>query len=252
MEFIFSGRDNELFYISDGIIFLIPYRFLSLKPSEFANGPAMSGLLTKEESYSLLMNISSHGIAPLPSAICENNKSRQKVMTPSPSTESNYLVRLKGRQWCECAGEMADILLNEQLVDCSLSFSVSSNVSIHGMHVPTQILPETAQEDLTLPLNYSELIYAFLQDSDSCRLTYTHFTARVPWNSAVEVIFNRPVIIAPNKTYKIVVVLNKVGRYPLFHIPPHVNLNSITFNFGRERARDSLGLIRSIIFDYPS
>lgn len=225
---------------------------MTLKPSEFANGPAMSGLLTQEESYSLLMNISSPGVAALPPSICNKNKSRQKVPTPSPSSESNYMVRLKVRQWCECAGEVADILLNEQLVDCSLSFSVSSNVYIHGMHVPTQIIPESVQDHLTLPVNYSELIYAFLQDSDCCRLTYTHFTARVPWNNSVEVIFNRPVIIAPNKTYKIVVVLNKVGRYPLFHISPHVHLDSVTFTFGRERARDGLGLIRAIIFDYPS
>lgn len=228
-------------------------RFLTLKPSEFANGPAMSGLLTKEESYSLLMNISSPGVAPLPSTICKTCKSRQKVLTPPRNVETNYIERPKVRQWCDCAGEiMADVLLNEQLVDCSLSFSVSSNIYIHGMHVPTQILNENVPEHMALPVNYSELIYAFLQDSDGCRLTYTHFTARVPWNSSVEVIFNRPVMITPNKTYKIVVVLNKVGRYPLFHISPQVHLDSVTFSFGRERMRDGLGLIRAIIFGYPS
>lgn len=150
---------------------------------------------------------------------------------------------------------MADILINEQLVDCSLSFSVNNSVSIHGMLIPTQILPENMEHHSSrqpIPLNYSELIYSFLQDSDCCRLTYTHFTARVPWNSSVEVLFNRPVIITPNKTYKIVVVLNKVGRYPLFHISPQVHSDHITFSFGREGARDGLGLIRAIIFDHPS
>lgn len=225
-----------------------------MKPSEFANGPAVSGLLSQEESFSLLMNISSPGVATLPSTICENSKIRQKLPTPQ-RTESNYMVQLPARKWCGCGGEMADILINEQLVDCSLSFSVNNGVSIHGMLIPTQILPENMEQHPShqpIPLNYSELIYSFLQDSDSCRLTYTHFTARVPWNSSVEVLFNRPVIITPNKTYKIVVVLNKVGRYPLFHISSQIYSDHVTFTFGREGARDGLGLIRAIIFDHPS
>lgn len=230
-------------------------RLLTLKPSEFANGPAVSGLLTQEESFSLLMNISSPGVASLPSSICKNNKSRQKLPTPPKTESSSMMVQLPARKWCACGGEVADILINEQLVDCSLSFSVNNNVSIHGMLIPSQILPENMEQHPShqpRPLNYSELIYSFLQDSDCCRLTYTHFTARVPWNSSVEVLFNRPVIITPNKTYKIVVVLNKVGRYPLFHISPQVHLDHIMFTFGREGARDGLGLIRAIIFDPPS
>lgn len=229
-------------------------RLLTLKPSEFANGPAVSGLLTQEESFSLLMNISSPGVATLPSSICKNNKSRQKLLTFS-RTESNTMRGFPGRKWCACGGQMADVLINEQLVDCSLSFSVNNSVSIHGMLIPSQILPDSIDQHPShqpIPLNYSELIYSFLQDSDCCRLTYTHFTARVPWNSSVEVLFNRPVIITPNKTYKIVVVLNKVGRYSLFHISPQVHLDHVTFTFGREGPHEGLGLIRAIIFDHPS
>lgn len=228
------------------------YRFLTLKPSEFANGPAVSGLLTQEESYSLLMNISSPGVTALPSPICKNNKVREKFPTPQ---RLESLLQCPARKWCACGGEMADILINEQLVDCSLSFSVNNSVSIHGVLIPTQILPDVVEQHTNcqpLPFNYSELIYSFLQDSDCCRLTYTHFTARVPCNSSVEVLFNRPVIITPNKSYKIVVVLNKVGRYPLFHISPQVRSDHITFTFGREGGRDGLGLIRAIIFDHPT
>lgn len=210
----------------------------------------MSGLLTREESFSLLMNISSPGVASLPSAICKNTKSRQKMPSPQRK-ESSFMVHCPSHKWCDCGGEMADILINEQLVDCSLSFSVNSSVSIYGMFIPTQMLPENVEQPTSRqPFDYSELIYSFLQDSDCCRLTYTHFTARVQCNDSVEVLFNRPVIITPHKTYKIVVVLNKVGRYPLFYISPQVDSNHITFTFGREGGR--LGLIRTIIFDHPT
>lgn len=232
----------------------ISCRLLTLKPSEFANGPAVSGLLTQEESFSLLMNISSPGVSSLPPSICKNNKSRQKLPTP-PKTESNIMVvQLKPLKRCACGGEVADVLINEQLDDCSLSFSVNYSVSIHGILIPSQIIPEHMEQ---LPPHqprrngYSELIYSFLQDSDCCRLTYTHFTTHVSWNSSVEVLFNRPVTIMPDKTYKIVVVLNKVGRYPLFHISPHVHSDHIMFTFGREEARDGLGLVRAILFESP-
>ena len=92
---------------------------------------------------------------------------------------------------------------------------------------------------------YCELIYAFLQDSDSCRLTYTHFTARVQWESTMEVLFNRPVYISPNKSYKIVVVLNKVGRYPVFSALQEVVVDGTVFNFGDN---PRVGLIKSLIF----
>lgn len=148
---------------------------------------------------------------------------------------------------------MADVLLNEQLVDCSLSFSVDSNVCIYGIEIPTQLMPEHLEQlSASQPVHqtYSELIYAFLQDSDGCRLTYTHFTARVAWQSSMEVIFNRPVYITPNKTYKIIVVLNKVGKYPMYVTSRFTPIDYLTFNFSLDRPRD--GLIKAIIFGCPS
>ena len=57
---------------------------------------------------------------------------------------------------------------------------------------------------------YNELLYAHLLDGDGQRLTYTHFTAKVNWNSMIEITFNRSVKISANRVYRIGMVLNKV------------------------------------------
>lgn len=46
---------------------------------------------------------------------------------------------------------------------------------------------------------YTELLYAHLLDADGSRLTYTHFTSRVPFKSLIDLYFNRPVFIQRNK-----------------------------------------------------
>ncbi|XP_026684142.1 BTB/POZ domain-containing protein 6 [Diaphorina citri] len=46
--------------------FLRKLRFLSMKPSDFATGPAQSLLLTKEDILSILMNISAGGLSHIP------------------------------------------------------------------------------------------------------------------------------------------------------------------------------------------
>ena len=57
---------------------------------------------------------------------------------------------------------------------------------------------------------YNELLYAHLLDNEGARLTYTHFTSKVNWNSMIEISFNRAVLIQANKVYRIGMVLNKV------------------------------------------
>lgn len=237
-------------------------RFLSLSPAEFASGPAVTGLLTQDECYPLLMNISSQGCLPLPQGFSPITTSRKppeppaRQMTPLRGHGEGGL-RQNGeelQQKCVYGGPVQDILVNEQLVDCALSFSVDRNVCIYGIEMPTQLLPvnlESLPQAAQQQQRYSELIYAFLQDSDNCRLTYTHYTGRVPWNGTMEVVFNRPVYILANKWYKIGVVLNKVGRYPLYATSPSVTVDhNTTFLFGQDRQRD--GLIKSIMFSFTT
>ncbi|XP_046398915.1 BTB/POZ domain-containing protein 6-B-like [Ischnura elegans] len=97
---------------------------------------------------------------------------------------------------------------------------------------------------------YTELLYAHLTDGDGCRLTYTHLSARVLPDSMVEILFNRPVPITRARTYKIVVVFNRTGWYPMGECAKHVQCDDVLFNFcvGDSGSCVRDGLIRSIIF----
>lgn len=46
---------------------------------------------------------------------------------------------------------------------------------------------------------YNEVIYAYLTDGDGSRLTYTHCTSRVPFDTLIDISFNRPVYIFKNR-----------------------------------------------------
>lgn len=95
---------------------------------------------------------------------------------------------------------------------------------------------------------YSELLYAHLVDADGSRLTYLHYTARVDYRSIIELMFYRPVYIQRNKDYKVGVVFNRNGWYPIGTCTPQTTVASVTFSFSNDTVRD--GLIRSIIFSY--
>ena len=97
---------------------------------------------------------------------------------------------------------------------------------------------------------YNELLYAHLLDAEGNRLTYTHFTAKVPRNSMIEITFNRSVYIKANKVYRVGMVLNKVGWYPMGVCTRRVNSEGCFFTFcvGQPTDTQRDGLIRSIIF----
>ena len=95
------------------------------------------------------MNISSPGVSPAPPHFCQNPNSRQPppARPPSrvPQCKMSNMYRDGGQQICACTAAPADVLLNDQLVDCSITFSVDRNVCIYGVVVPTQIRPIAIQ-----------------------------------------------------------------------------------------------------------
>ena len=61
---------------------LTKIRFLTLTPQEFAEGPGKSLLLTQEEAFAILMNISSSkSKVPMPTGFSSNTQSRTKLKT---------------------------------------------------------------------------------------------------------------------------------------------------------------------------
>lgn len=144
---------------------------------------------------------------------------------------------------------------NTSVSDCSLTFTVDRNISITGIQVATQVLGEQNMQSGNLPERYSELLYAHLLDSYGTRLTYTHCTSNVRFDSLLEISFDHPVQIKRNRFYKIGVAFNKVGWYPMCTCTPTITCEGVCFDFrvdgaNGESVRD--GLIRAIVFTFNS
>lgn len=154
--------------------------------------------------------------------------------------DRKYYCRRIMRQQTEC--------LNTSVLDCSLTFIVDRSVCITGIEVPSQVQGSSIVGND----RYSELLYAHLLDAHGSRLTYTHCNQRVQYNSMLEIAFDRPVFIQRHKMYKIGVVFNKVGWYPVSQSVAKVNCDNVCFTFcvgsQSESVRD--GLIRTIVFTY--
>lgn len=143
---------------------------------------------------------------------------------------------------------------NTSVSDCALTFTVDRSICITGIQVSTQVLGEQSMQSGNLPERYSELLYAHLLDSYGTRLTYTHCTSNVRFDSLLEISFDHPVQIHRDRFYKIGVAFNKVGWYPMCTCVPTVTCEGVCFDFrvdgpNGESLRD--GLIRSIVFTYP-
>ncbi|GAB0091111.1 uncharacterized protein DMENIID0001_059190 [Sergentomyia squamirostris] len=251
-------------------------RFLTLTPQQFAEGPGRSTLLTKDEAFAILMNISSpNSVLPMPEGFCINRSVRvQNVVVESPSPDdppARILPRNSPlvdemhdvrnmmdtqRFYCVRSIRQQTDYLNTSVLDCSVTFSVNRCICITGVQVPTQVLGESNMQrfhgDGSLPERYSELLYAHLLDSRGSRLTYTHCTSKVRFDCMLEISFDRPVFIQRYKRYKIGIVFNKMGWYPMAELLPTKVCQDVVFTFGvgmpNESVRD--GLIRAIVFAF--
>jgi len=106
-------------------------RFLTLTPSQFAEGPALSPLLSQDESFAVLLNISSTSASckiPLPEGFSNSVESRRPTVPASSSYGDMklYCVR-KILPQAHC--------LNTSILDCSVTFTVDRNISVHGVQV---------------------------------------------------------------------------------------------------------------------
>ncbi|XP_014361077.2 uncharacterized protein LOC106712915 isoform X1 [Papilio machaon] len=186
-----------------------------------------------------------------------NNQSHSGLGVPEPALDLNKI-------YCQRPLIHHTDCMNTSILDCSATFMVDKNICLLGVQVPTQAPSEEAGGTNSGVVGaggvggagsaggYCELLYAHLLDADGARLTYTHYTGRVPYRHLLDIMFNRPVYIQRNKVYKVGIVFNKVGWYPMGRCAQQVATDSVFFNFGVGQSSDSVrdGLIRSIIFTY--
>ncbi|EDW66045.1 uncharacterized protein [Drosophila virilis] len=142
---------------------------------------------------------------------------------------------------------------NTSVTDCGVTFQVDTNIWILGVQVPTQVLCGELMNSAGFAERYTEVLYAHIQDMHGSRITYTHCTARVRYDSHLDITFDRPVYIYRNQIYKIYVVFNKMGWYPMYSCVPDIVRQRVKFMFNvgspTESVRD--GLIYAIIFSTP-
>ncbi|XP_012541605.1 BTB/POZ domain-containing protein 1 isoform X2 [Monomorium pharaonis] len=302
---------------------LLKIRFLSLTPQEFAEGPGMSPLLTKDEAFAILMNILCTGNkTPMPEGFCTTSNSRPKpvkthstslghssigvpvsnIMTsrhifapynnlnipvrsgflndgessssmlrntspilvdasinkdsgnlPNTPSTTGVVVREGPKYYCLRSVVQQTDCLNTNVLDCSVTFSVDKNICVVGVQVPTQVAAASNfTHAIDADTSYTEILYAHLLDCDGTRLTYTHFTTKANFGTLVEITFNRPVYIQKHKIYRVGVVFNKAGWYPVGVCAQNMSCDSVFFSFGVGNTAHAIrdGLIRSIVFTY--
>ncbi|XP_023247125.1 BTB/POZ domain-containing protein 6-like isoform X2 [Copidosoma floridanum] len=300
---------------------LTKIRYLTLSPQEFAEGPGKSPLLTQQEAFALLMNVSSRNSEiPMPEGFSTNTQRRfsllvMKVLNPdfskraqpktmfgklpydieerpinlvtssslipyliagehpSSSQEADTLRRQieensissqerplavaineyrdSQKYYCIRTVEQQSEVYNDNILDCTVTFVVDKSICVLGIQVPSQIL-NMAHDTQPPKSSYTEILYAHLLDSFGTRLTYTHFSTKVEVQELIEVTFNRPIMVQKNKLYKIGVVFNRDGWYPLANCSQSIICDSVLFRFGTGNSNDTNrdGLIRSIVFTY--
>ncbi|XP_040581914.1 BTB/POZ domain-containing protein 2 [Lepeophtheirus salmonis] len=224
---------------------LFHIRYLIFTASEFADGPAKTGLLTEQESFAILMNISSFGSWKMPDHMNSETSSRKSpcdILSTSFDMTDIFICNRNMMQEPNC--------LNSSILDCSVNFSVDRSICIRGLEVPSQVQDVVLDDSSSDKPDYNELLYAHILDSEGSRLSYTHYTAKVSYHSMTRINFNKPVVIKANRTYRIGIVLNKVGWYPMGVCTRRVLSEGCFFTFGVGSSNDNLrdGLIRSIYF----
>lgn len=117
---------------------------------------------------------------------------------------------------CYCITEC----MNASVLDCAVTFTCDKNVCVYGIQIPSQVVMENTVDDRQQQSftnnTYPELLYAHLLDADGSRLTYTHFTSRVPYKSLIDLSFNRPVFIQRNKVMMIFLFFGLMNRSSYF------------------------------------
>ena len=143
--------DNKRQVLTDAIYLI---RYLSLSAAEFAAGPAQSGILLQQESFSILMNISCPGSWELPEHMARISEPRREPgqghYLDIGGAVGGVVSGLGQKHWCKRAMMQEPHCLNTSILDCSVTFTVDKDVYIHGIEVPSQVtdIPEQALVNL--------------------------------------------------------------------------------------------------------
>lgn len=199
----FERRDicgNEHFEKQQAIYAeLIPHIcFLSMKPIEFAEGPAVSSLLTKDQSFAILMNLSSPNSSyPMPNGFSKMIRKKQ-----TDDTNKNVFLGWPLENYVPTN--------NFPQTESSVHFSCNKDIEIVGVMVMGQI-------DTTVrPFpgeKYRENLNIYIQDQLSKKYECTSYKTTVEYAARIDIYFSTPIKIFHGRPYKLGIVMHQPGLY---------------------------------------
>ncbi|KMR04950.1 btb poz domain-containing protein 2-like protein [Lasius niger] len=241
-------------------------RFLSLIPQDFAEGPGMSPLLTKDEAFAILMNILCTGNkTPMPEGFCTNSNSRGKlVKTQTTNTVFPPVLSFIGVKSLKSPlftpyGQLnipvRTGLFNGDAVSSSTLRETSPVLEERhelGINKDSGNLPNSSSAGMVVregPKYYCLRTVVQQTDCLNTNVLDCSVTFSVDKNICV-VGVQVPTQIAA--VYRVGVVFNKAGWYPVGVCAQNMSCDSVFFSFGVGNSAHAIrdGLIRSIVFTY--
>ncbi|XP_043287444.1 uncharacterized protein [Venturia canescens] len=220
-------------------------RFLTLTPTEFADGPGKAEILDRNEILAVLMNlVSDKSTIPVPPGFSNEKNPRNRV---------RHKIPIKSCEELHChrnSYPTSSNIFNNGEIRCYLSFRVDTNIKIHGITVPTQV-SEMSRKPREQYVEDMVVVLLVPNETSSWPTKYSiDYKDTAIRDSTVDIRFNRAIVLKSHVDYRIVVKFNKRGRYPVGNIDRASKCDDVLFAFYHEEEnynkRDDL--IRGIFF----
>jgi hypothetical protein len=217
-------RDNKRSAIGRDI--LSKLRFLAVTQEEFVKGPAFSttndkGLLTLEESYAILMNITVPGSYPMPTGFSVDSRPRklaklrcirkiQMAVPPTGFTPGGFTTpppSMLSSPFPNALDRVVALASPSQTAtsggkNFSLEITVDHPIILYGIQVPTLWFP-VAGGPKGLQKEYDESFIVTVLDISGTPISHTVFAAKIAYGSAIDIILKESIILQKNVCYKV-------------------------------------------------
>jgi hypothetical protein len=217
-------RDNKRSAIGPDI--LSKLRFLAVSQEEFVKGPAFSttndkGLLTLEESYAILMNITVPGSYPMPNGFSGDSRPRKlaklrcirKVQVPVPPTGftpggfTTPPPTMLGTAFTNALDRIVALASPSQTAtlggkNFSLDVKVDHPIVLYGIQVPTLWFP-IATGPKPMPKEYDESFIVTVLDVSGTPVSHTVFNGKIAYGSVIDINLKESIILQKNVSYKV-------------------------------------------------
>ncbi|KAJ9577225.1 hypothetical protein L9F63_006199 [Diploptera punctata] len=218
-----ADRENKRTILGPDI--LSKLRFLALSQEEFVKGPAFTsnndkGLLTLEESYAILMNITVPGSYPMPEGFSNDSRPRKlaklrcirKVQMPCPPSGftggfTTPPPTMMGSPFMNTLDRVVALASPTQTAtlggkNFSLEIKVDHPIVLYGIQVPTLWFPIAAGAK-PMTKEYDESFIVTVLDASGTPISHTVFNGKIQYGTVLDINLKESIILQKNANYKI-------------------------------------------------